>query len=124
MDKDSDIDRASRAKHGSPFLNTDQAAALTCRAPFQRQTAGRCSPPEPEQPMLLAQRSRPLAPPPPARSRRAGRWMACRARSASRGRLARSKDTAGSSWPFPNRVRWEILRSPFSPSRKSPRMQC
>jgi hypothetical protein len=27
MDKDSDIDRASRAKHGSPFLNTDQAAA-------------------------------------------------------------------------------------------------
>ena len=27
MDTDDDISRASRAKHGSPFLNTDQAAA-------------------------------------------------------------------------------------------------
>lgn len=27
MDQDSDIDRAGRAKRGSPFLTTDQAAA-------------------------------------------------------------------------------------------------
>ena len=27
MDKDSDIERANRAKRGSPFLNTEQAAA-------------------------------------------------------------------------------------------------
>jgi hypothetical protein len=27
MDNDDDIERASRAKRGSPFLNTDQAAA-------------------------------------------------------------------------------------------------
>lgn len=27
MDSFDDIDRAQRAKHGSPFLNTDQAAA-------------------------------------------------------------------------------------------------
>lgn len=27
MDRDDDISRANRAKHGSPYLNTDQAAA-------------------------------------------------------------------------------------------------
>jgi hypothetical protein len=35
MDKDSDIDRAGRARRGSPFLNTEQAAAYLKLSPRQ-----------------------------------------------------------------------------------------